>query len=199
MGACSLVGLPSIQFFASCHLAFKYTWYILLHIEVILHGLLAYTLHVGPNVGPVNTRFVYRKFRHRLRARRDHTTEYPATGAGSCLYTPQSNIPRSTFYVRLSWILLRPLFACLRGKITISARYKVNFHRQPKVRMGRTNVVANIVTDAFGTQLPTPCSLNLSLLFGSPPSLAHQFLPPSPSLPRRCSCCRDLSTQCNSA
>ena len=85
----------------------------MVHIEVILHGLLAYTLHVGPNVGRVNTRFVYRKFRHRLRARRDHTTEYPATGAGPCLYTPQSNIHRSTFYVRLSWILLRPLFACI--------------------------------------------------------------------------------------
>ena len=46
-----------------------------------------------------------------------------------------------------SFVLYLLVFFRLRGNITISAGYKVNFHRQPKAMMGRTNAGAYIVTD----------------------------------------------------
>ena len=46
-----------------------------------------------------------------------------------------------------SFILYLLVFLRLRGNITISAGYKVHFHRRPKFRMGRTNTGAYIVTD----------------------------------------------------
>ena len=46
-----------------------------------------------------------------------------------------------------SLILYLLVFFRLRGNITISAGYKVDFHRRPKVRMGRTEAGTYIATD----------------------------------------------------
>ncbi len=46
-----------------------------------------------------------------------------------------------------SFILYLLVFFRLRGNITISAGYKVDFHRRPNVRIGRTEAGTYIVTD----------------------------------------------------
>ena len=47
----------------------------------------------------------------------------------------------------LSIILYSLVFFRLRGNITVSAGYKIHFHRRPKVRVGRTRDGTYIVTD----------------------------------------------------
>jgi hypothetical protein len=46
-----------------------------------------------------------------------------------------------------SLILYSLVFFRLRGNITVSGGYKIHFHQRPKVRVGRTNAGAYIVTD----------------------------------------------------
>lgn len=46
-----------------------------------------------------------------------------------------------------SFILYLLVFFRLRGNITLSGGYKVHFHQRPKVRVGRTNTGAYVVTD----------------------------------------------------
>ena len=46
-----------------------------------------------------------------------------------------------------SLILYLLVFFRLRGNITVSGGYKIHFHQRPKVRVGRTNAGAYIVTD----------------------------------------------------
>jgi hypothetical protein len=47
----------------------------------------------------------------------------------------------------LSFILYLFVFFRLRGNVTVSGGYKVHFHQRPKVRVGRTDAGAYIVTD----------------------------------------------------
>ena len=46
-----------------------------------------------------------------------------------------------------SFVLYLLVFFQLRGNITLSGGYKIHFHKRPKVRVGRTNDGAYIVTD----------------------------------------------------
>ena len=71
-----------------------------------------------------------------------------------CWITPAYPIPRyATSYLLmlisagLSFILYFLVFFRLRGNITVSAGYKIEFHRRPKVRVGRTSNGTYIVTD----------------------------------------------------
>ena len=71
-----------------------------------------------------------------------------------CWITPAYPIPRyATSYLLmlisagLSFILYFLVFFRLRGNITLSAGYKIEFHRRPKVRVGRTSNGTYIVTD----------------------------------------------------
>lgn len=71
-----------------------------------------------------------------------------------CWITPAYPISRfATSYLLmfvsagLSFILYLLVFFQLRGNITVSAGYKIEFHRRPRVRVGRTGNGAYIVTD----------------------------------------------------
>ena len=46
-----------------------------------------------------------------------------------------------------SFVLYLLVFLRLRGNITVSAGHKIHFHKRPKVRVGRTNAGAYVVTD----------------------------------------------------
>jgi len=71
-----------------------------------------------------------------------------------CLLTPTYSTARYTSEslfmfasAGFSFVLYLLIFFRLRGNITVSAGHKIHFHKRPKVRVGRTNAGAYIVTD----------------------------------------------------